>query len=97
MTFPDFTKLSVHVTHGCGSVLLCQHYDKLCTSSCVDHVMFAQCTMARNMRQKATNWRAVLCLQLPSSKPEPLGYMAQIFMDCMSFVSPIVTNSVKSG
>jgi len=53
MTFPDFTKLSVHVTCGCGSVLLCQHYDKLCTSSCLDRVMFAQCTMARSMRQKA--------------------------------------------
>ena len=38
---PDFTKFSVHVSCGRGSVLLCRQCNTLCTSGFVDDVIFS--------------------------------------------------------
>ena len=40
-TRPSFTRLSVHVTYGCGSVLLWWQCDLLCNFSFVNDVMFS--------------------------------------------------------
>ena len=40
-TRPIFTKVFVHVTYGCGSVLLWRRSDMLCTSGYMDDAMFA--------------------------------------------------------
>jgi len=44
---PDFAKLSVSVTYGCGSVLLRRRCDMLCTSGFVDDAMFAHSSQER--------------------------------------------------
>jgi len=41
-TRPIFTNFCVHVTYGCGSVLLWRCCDTLCTSGFMDDVLFAQ-------------------------------------------------------
>jgi len=38
-TQPNFTRLSVYVACGCGSVLLWQHWDTLCNCSFVDDIV----------------------------------------------------------
>jgi len=38
----NFTKFSIHLTCGRRSVLLLRHSTKLCTSGCVDDIMFLQ-------------------------------------------------------
>jgi len=40
-TCPNFSKFSVHVKYGRGSVVLWQRCDTLCTSAFVDEVIFA--------------------------------------------------------
>jgi len=40
-THSIFTKFFMHVTYGCGSVLLCRRSDMLCTSGFMDDVIFA--------------------------------------------------------
>jgi len=40
-TRPIFTKVSVHVTYGHGSVLFWRRNDMLCTSGFMDDVIFA--------------------------------------------------------
>ena len=40
-TRPIFTKFFASVTHGRGSVLLWRRNDTLCTSGCMDDVIFA--------------------------------------------------------
>ena len=44
---PDFAKLSVSVTYGCGSVLLRRRCDTLRTSGFVDDAMFAHSSQER--------------------------------------------------
>jgi len=46
-TCPNFTKVSIHVTCGSGSVLLLQQCNMLCTSGCVNDVIFVH-----NQRRK---------------------------------------------
>jgi len=49
----NFTKFSIHVTCGCGSVLLCRwQWDTLCTSGVVDDVVFSDnAGIGQNRRQ----------------------------------------------
>jgi len=52
---PDFAKLSVSVTYGCGSVLLRRHCDMLCTSGFVDDAMFAHSSQERATWKMSTH------------------------------------------